>query len=347
MARETRLDYPGFYHVVNRGVERRDIFIDQEDHEVFLGYMQESALTYGFEIYSFCLMDNHYHLLLKTSRENLSDIMKSINARYTIYFNKKYKRVGPLWQGRFKSWYVYDEVYLDTLIRYIEYNPVKAGVVDRIGKFFWSMSSYNVKLPMLHFELMDKIDFTVMFSDEEHVAINKLYNSKVDVDTKVLIEIKKSSLEHYFHTYSREFAIVHALKDGYKQTEIAHYLHLSNVAISKSYKIYREKVKLFEKLRDKGIFWSYAKDVTYMEAGEAILIEYVLKYGDFVDMENVFKLFGKRAVKRVWEKSVKNDKRFLKLNLMIARVFLSMNVESGFFKGGKNERLEKLRLLAS
>ena len=347
MARQRRLNYSGFYHILNRGVERRDIFLDEEDHEYFLNLLHEYSTVYHFTIYSFCLMDNHYHLLLKTEDENLSVIMKTINARYSIYFNKKYKRVGPLWQGRFKSWYIYDEIYLSTLIRYIEHNPIKAKIVDKIGNFFWSMSSRHYDFPCLDYELINKIDIANELSCDEYAKIEKLYNLKIDIKNRTAISKKIHSLAYHFENLSREFAIVHAINDGYKQNEISKYLNLSEVAVSKIYKVYREKVNLFNKLKSKGIFWSYAKDATYIDVDENTLVEYVIKYGDFIDIKDAFRLFGKRVMKKVWEKDIKNDQRFIKLNLMIARIFFSMDVESNFFKGEKYARLEKLRLLTA
>lgn len=110
---------------------------------------------------------------------------------------------------------------------------------------------------------------------------------------------------------------------------------------------YKETIKLFEHLRDKGIFWSYRKDISYEELGEEILIEYVLKYADFEDIAKSLELFGIKKVKKVWEEKLKSDKRFIKTNLMIARVFFSMDIESDYFKKVKNARLEKLKLLTS
>ena len=75
------------------------------------------------------MMTNHYHLLIETEYENLSKAMRDINALYAGYFNRKYKRIGHLWQGRFKSWFVTDDAYIYTLIKYIEFNPIKAGIV--------------------------------------------------------------------------------------------------------------------------------------------------------------------------------------------------------------------------
>ena len=82
-----------------------NVFLKESDFEKFLEIVDEDAEIYQFSIHSFCLMNNRYHILLKTTNVNLSLIMKQINSRYGIYFNGKYKRVGPLWQGRFKSWY--------------------------------------------------------------------------------------------------------------------------------------------------------------------------------------------------------------------------------------------------
>ena len=145
MARKLRVEKVGFYHVLNRGVARSNIYLCDDDFLKFFEIVQDASEEYRFELFSYCLMSNHYHLLLKTSDENLSIIMQKINSRYTVYFNKKYKRVGPLWQGRFKSWYIYNEKYLQTLIRYIEFNPIKANMTQKIGEYKWAMSSDNFR----------------------------------------------------------------------------------------------------------------------------------------------------------------------------------------------------------
>jgi len=108
-----------------------------------------------------------------------------------------------------------------------------------------------------------------------------------------------------------------------------------------------QKIKLFEKLRDKGIFWSYDKNINYNEMPDELFIEYILKYSDFDDIKLGFKLFGKSVIKKVWDKKLKSDQSFIKTNLMLARLFFDMDVESDYFKEVKNERFEKLKLLAS
>ena len=123
-------------------------------------------------------------------------------------------------------------------------------------------------------------------------------------------------------------------------------MNLSVVSISKLKKVFFEKEKLFEKLKKEGLFWSYDKNIKYEDFRESIFIEHTLKYGDFEDIKKLLQLFGKRQVKKVWEKTMKNDTRFIKINLLIARVFLGLNIESKDLKG-KNERFEKLKLFAS
>jgi REP element-mobilizing transposase RayT len=347
MPRQLRVEEIGFYHIINRGVERRDIFIDDEDYEKFLEILKESSDVYDFLIHSFCLMNNHYHLLLQIQEKNLSMIMRQINSRYSIYFNNRYKRVGPLWQGRFKSFFVYDENYLTSLIKYIEYNPIKANLTQSIGQFAWSMSSRKITSECLNFELQDCIDLSKEPSEKELQNIDDIFTAKFEKKDKKLVVVVKKDLNSYFEDFTKELAIATAIKDGYLQTQIAKHLQLSVVSISKIYKNYRQKVKLFDKLQKKGIFWSYSKEITYAKAGESLFVEYLLKYGDFYDIVLGFKLFGKRVIKKIWEEKVMREQQFIKTNLMLARVFFNMDVESNYFKEMKNARFEKLKLLAS
>jgi len=107
-----------------------------------------------------------------------------------------------------------------------------------------------------------------------------------------------------------------------------------------------QKEELFNKLKNKGIFWSYSKNLTYEEAGDELFLEYLLKYGDFDDLIEAFNLYPKDFIKSVWEKSLRDDKRFIRLNLMLARLFFGMDVESSYFKEIKNARFEKLKMFA-
>jgi len=142
MPRRPRIEIPGFYHIINRGVEQREVFQEPEDYQYFEELMCFYGKSFGITMHNYCLMSNHYHLLIEITQENLSKFMRQLNMNYAIYFNKKYKRVGHLWQGRFKSWYVTDEAYLYTLMLYIEQNPLKANMVKELEEHPYSSYHY-------------------------------------------------------------------------------------------------------------------------------------------------------------------------------------------------------------
>jgi len=139
MARPLRIAYPGaFYHVTSRGNEQKDVFKSQRDREKFLEYLASATERYGAVIHVYCLMSNHYHLLLETPAGNLSQIMRHINGAYTTYFNIKRKRSGHLFQGRFKAILVEADEYATELSRYIHLNPVRTGMAERPEDYRWS-----------------------------------------------------------------------------------------------------------------------------------------------------------------------------------------------------------------
>ena len=127
----------GVYHIMVRGINRQSIFQDNEDKGVYLKRLSRYKEECGFEIYAYCLMDNHVHLLMKEGIESISDSMKRIGASYVYWYNYKYVRTGHLFQDRYRSEIVEDDAYLITVARYIHQNPVKVG--KRID--YWT--SYN------------------------------------------------------------------------------------------------------------------------------------------------------------------------------------------------------------
>ena len=132
MARPLRIEYPGaLYHVTSRGNEQKDVFKSQRDREKFLSYVESAVVRYGAVVHIWCLMSNHYHLLLETPSGNLSQIMRHINGAYTTYFNVKRKRAGHLFQGRYKAILVEVDAYALELLRYVHLNPVRAGMVAK------------------------------------------------------------------------------------------------------------------------------------------------------------------------------------------------------------------------
>ena len=139
MARPLRIEYEGaVYHVTTRGNSGSDIFLRDADRERFLEILASTVERFGWICHAYCLMSNHYHLLVETPQPNLSRGMKHLNGVYTQWFNRKYSRFGHLVQGRFKSIIVEKESYLLELARYIVLNPVRAKMVRSARDWRWS-----------------------------------------------------------------------------------------------------------------------------------------------------------------------------------------------------------------
>jgi len=145
LARPLRIEFPNaFYHVTSRGNERKTVFRNNGDRERFLTYLESAHHRYGAILHVYCLMDNHYHLLLETPRGNLSQILHHINGAYTTYFNIRHGRSGHLFQGRFKAILVEKDSYGEGLSRYIHLNPVRAGLVKNPSEYRWSSYRYYI-----------------------------------------------------------------------------------------------------------------------------------------------------------------------------------------------------------
>ncbi len=126
------------YHIMLRGINRQNIFFDNNDRRSFLKYVKEVKNDSPFLLFAYCLMDNHIHLLMQEDEMPLEIIMKRIGVKYAIHFNNKYSRSGHVFQDRFKSENVEDERYFLTVLRYILQNPVKAGICPEPGDYRWS-----------------------------------------------------------------------------------------------------------------------------------------------------------------------------------------------------------------
>ncbi len=139
MVRPLRLEYPGaIYHVMSRGDARKSITRSQKDKRLFFEVLDEACEKYNILIHGYCLMTNHYHLLLETPDGNLSAAMRHINGVYTQRSNARNKTVGHIFQGRYKAILVDRDEYLLCLCRYIELNPVRAGLVENPEEWEWS-----------------------------------------------------------------------------------------------------------------------------------------------------------------------------------------------------------------
>ena len=150
MARPLRLEYPGaVYHVTSRGNARRKIYRDEEDRTSFLVTLAWVVQRFGWICHAYCLMDNHYHLLIETPGANLSRGMRQLNGVYTQRFNRRHRKVGHLFQGRYKAILVERDSYLLELARYLVLNPVRAKVVKTPESYSWSSYRSTVGLDPL------------------------------------------------------------------------------------------------------------------------------------------------------------------------------------------------------
>jgi putative transposase len=149
MVRPLRIVFPGaVYHITSRGNERKAIFRDDEDREFFLESLNRVRLRYHWLCHAYCLMDNHYHLLIETPDGNLSLGMRQLNGIYTQLFNRRHQRVGHLFQGRFKAVVVQKDSHLLEACRYVVLNPVRARMVERLHLWKWSSYSATAGLQM-------------------------------------------------------------------------------------------------------------------------------------------------------------------------------------------------------
>lgn len=139
MARPLRLSFPGaVYHVTSRGNARHDIVADDRDRSQWLSLLAHVVDRYGWLCHAYCLMDNHYHLVIETPKPNLSIGMRQLNGRYTQAYNRRHEQVGHVFQGRFTAILVEKDAHLLELCRYVVLNPVRAKIVSHPRLWVWS-----------------------------------------------------------------------------------------------------------------------------------------------------------------------------------------------------------------
>jgi putative transposase len=172
MARQLRIEYEGaFYHITSRGNQRGKIFWDAKDRERLKTILERTKERYGYLLHGYVFMSNHYHLLIETPRANIKQIMQNINTSYTVFVNRRYRRSGHLFQGRYKAFIVDKERYLLGLGRYIHLNPVRVGVVRRPQDFRWS--SYRDYISSRSDGLVDMDETLALFSRRRDIAIRR------------------------------------------------------------------------------------------------------------------------------------------------------------------------------
>lgn len=139
MARKLRVWYPGaMYHITSRGNRRTALFHNTQDYQAYLDILEETKFYYPFHLHAYCLMTNHIHLQLETINHHTKHIMKRLNSRYAMYFNKQYRLVGHVFQGRYGAELIETKEHQLAVSRYIHLNPLEAGMVNTPEEYPWS-----------------------------------------------------------------------------------------------------------------------------------------------------------------------------------------------------------------
>ncbi len=202
----------GIYHIIVRGVDRMDIFLDKNDNSKFLDTLQRFKEVDNCEIYAYCLMSNHVHLLMKEAGDSIQRFMKRVGVSYVYYFNKKYERVGHLFQGRYRSEVIDSEQYLLACARYIHNNPVAAGLVEYPEDYYWSSYSYYLGASN-HGDLLNKDFLLDLFSSEREDAVLKLREFTELGNEDCFLECENISIELAKEKIEEEKIITEILKE--------------------------------------------------------------------------------------------------------------------------------------
>ena len=139
MSRPLRLEYPGaLYHVTARGARQDAIFVDDGDRASLLAILARTVRACDAQVFAYCLMNNHYHFVLRTRLANLAVLMRRLNSVYCLTFNRRHARLGHVFEGRYKAHHVDRDAYLLEVCRYVDLNPVRARLVESPGRWAWS-----------------------------------------------------------------------------------------------------------------------------------------------------------------------------------------------------------------
>jgi REP element-mobilizing transposase RayT len=242
MARKPRVNEPGFYHIVNRGVNEAEIFNEKEDFFKFLELMLKTKYDYKVIFHAFTILPNHYHILLETTLPNLSEAMRFLNSAYAAWYNYKTGRVGHLWKGRFESYMMFDDAHSLKVIKYIERNAWALGLVEDIKDYEYQSLALRLKKNKFNeiiegsMILQKPLEEYIKWLNQplEKFELEEIYNEpkiiKIDGELKVI----RKKISDFFEEYEeKKDAILAAKKAGYKYTEIARYLGVSQGYINK------------------------------------------------------------------------------------------------------------------
>lgn len=189
-----------------RGVNRQNIFVEDDDYSKYIDTLEKYQNEIGFELYAYCLMGNHLHLLIKEGNEEIGNTMKRIGVSYAYWYNWQYNRSGHLFQGRFKSEPVEGDTYFLTVLRYIHQNPIKAGLTSDLEKYKWSSykeyTKHSSRIVNTNFALQmfssNKIEALAEFS-KFHKEVTNVQCLDVDDEKRTLSdrEVRDSVLNKF------------------------------------------------------------------------------------------------------------------------------------------------------
>lgn len=305
MARPYRLQGEGYlYHITSRGDDRKRLYLSKYDYEKFLEYLLKAKEKYNFYVYAYCLMSNHYHLLIETKKPNLSRIMQYINTSYSVYYNRKRKRSGHVFQGRYKSIIVEGDSYFLELTRYIHLNPVRAGMSETPEGYKWS--SYNEYITNKRKNIIDREEifkyykikpskyreFVLDGIDEKTDIFDKVYAGFILGKVKFIKDTIKD-LKHQVEggeefSYSKKISNNIDIDDIVKETAKRYKKSPEELYKAKKKPLLARKAAIYLSKRLTGL--------TNKEIGEAFKITYSAVSKSARDIERIIK--EKRKIRR-------------------------------------------------
>jgi len=242
------------YHIIFKGIDNQDIFYDNQDRKVFLKHLSITKQEYNYNIYSYSLMTNHIHMVIRSEKEFLSKAMQSLMVRYVQYFNKKYKRTGTLVQNRFKSKNIETERYFLEVCRYVHRNPENAGIA-KTEEYEWSSYKEYIgkaklidKDVLLHYfnnDIKEFIEFTAKGNTQEYLnelseyeLIRKLTDEDVSNIIMKIFEIKDVCDIPYYFKNLRKTELQEAIQklkqiQGSNKTQISRIVRITRKVIER------------------------------------------------------------------------------------------------------------------
>ena len=183
------MDFPNtFYHVLSRGNERREIFRDEKDYLNYLDILRKMAERFKIEVHAYVLMPNHYHLLIRTKQGNLSKSIQWLGVSYSVWFNRRHKRSGHLFQGRFKSFVIEDNNYFTAMCMYLHGNPFRAGIVEDLSEYRWS--SYMIYAYKKYQKIWLKTDMILSMYGGSHRKFRRAQKSYLGQEAGLLENLR-------------------------------------------------------------------------------------------------------------------------------------------------------------